>query len=220
VGENVLPGGGEVGFDRPGGFAECFLTLAANLHTLPGDFPPASAALIEPLALGVHGMREMKIQDRTSGLVIGDGTMGLIAAMLLRDITVRRIVLVGGRPWRLDMARRVGAMEVFDYHAGGLPAHERFPTVIEASGSAAGVETAIGAAADGGQVLVIGARTGVRTGDAGRGVRVFASRSSENAWTEAVRLAVEGGLFLNAVVSHRLPPAQFQKALDLARGED
>jgi NADPH2:quinone reductase len=218
AGENLLPGGREVGVDAPGGFAECFLTLAENLHTLPGDFPAGSAAQIEPLAVGVRGMRELKIEDRSTALVVGDGPMGLLMVSLLRDIAVRRIVLLGGRAWRLDMGRRVGAMHVFDYHAGGLAGGEVFPTVIEASGTPAGLQAAMAAAADGGRVLVIGNRPGVRAGSAPRAVTVLVSTGSVNAWTEAVRLAVEGGLFLNALVSHRLPPDRFQEAVDLARG--
>jgi threonine dehydrogenase-like Zn-dependent dehydrogenase len=220
AGENRLPDGAETGVDAPGGFAERFITRAENLHTLPGDYPPVSAAQIEPLAVGVRGMRALKIEDRTSAVVFGDGPMGLLMVSLLRDITVRRIVLVGGRPWRLDMGRRVGAIEIFDYHAGGLPAGERFPTVIEASGSPSGVAAAMNAASDGGKVLVIGERPGVKPGPGERGVGTFVSTGSENAWVEAVRLAVEGGLFLNAIVSHRLPPGRFREACDLARGRN
>jgi len=216
AGENLLPGGGEVGVNAPGGFGEFFLTRAENLHTLPQDFPPVSAAQIEPLAVGVRGMRAVAVSDKSSALVVGDGPMGLLMVSLLRDITVRRIVLLGGRPGRLDMGRRVGAMHVFDYHSGGLPAGEAFPTVIEVSGTPAGFEAAVAAAADGGRVLVVGNRPGVD--DAARGVRVVASTGSVDAWVEAVRLAVEGGLFLNALVSHRFPPARFREALDLARG--
>ncbi|MEK7477557.1 MAG: alcohol dehydrogenase catalytic domain-containing protein [Candidatus Coatesbacteria bacterium] len=218
TGENWLPIVREIGVDAPGGFAERFIARAEKLHTLPGDYPPTSAAQIEPLAVGVKGMRALKVEDKSSALVVGDGSMGLLMVSLLRDIAVRRIVLLGGRPWRLDMGRRVGAMHVFDRHAGGLPAGEVFPIVIEASGTAAGVEAALAAAAGGGRVLVIGNRPGVRAGPADRGVTVAVSTGSQDAWIEAVRLAVEGGLFLNALVSHRLPPDRFREALDLARG--
>jgi len=218
VGENRLPIVREVGVDAPGGFAEFFIVALDGIHTLPPEFPPASAAQIEQLAVGVRGMGELRVSDKTAALVVGDGPMGLLMVSLLRDITVRRIVLLGGRPWRLDMGRRVGAIEVFDYHAGGLPAGEAFPTVIEASGTAAGVASAMGAAAGGGKVLVIGPRPGVRSGPAERGVEVMVTTGSVNAWGEAVRLAVEGGLFLPALVSHRIPPGRFREAYDLARG--
>ena len=54
VAENVLADGGEVGFEHPGGYAECLITEARNVHLLPADFPLATAALIEPLAVCVR----------------------------------------------------------------------------------------------------------------------------------------------------------------------
>ena len=49
VAENVLADGREVGFEHPGGYAECFVTEAANLYLIPGDFPPALGA-----GIGAH----------------------------------------------------------------------------------------------------------------------------------------------------------------------
>ena len=55
VAENVLADGGEVGFEHPGGYGQYLLTEARNVHPLPEDFPPTTAALIEPLAVCVRG---------------------------------------------------------------------------------------------------------------------------------------------------------------------
>ena len=52
VAENVLADGGEVGFEHPGGYAECFLTEARSLHPLPAGLGLETAALIEQAQLG------------------------------------------------------------------------------------------------------------------------------------------------------------------------
>ncbi len=55
VGENVLSGGGEVGFEHPGGYGQFFVTEAKNIYPLPADFPLATAAMMEPLASTTSG---------------------------------------------------------------------------------------------------------------------------------------------------------------------
>ena len=46
VAENVLPGGGEVGFEHPGGYGEFLVTEAANVHVVPDNLPMPVAALV------------------------------------------------------------------------------------------------------------------------------------------------------------------------------
>ena len=62
VAENVLADGGEVGFEHPGGYGEYLVTEARNVQRLPADFPLAKAALIEPLAVTVRGMRRLRLE--------------------------------------------------------------------------------------------------------------------------------------------------------------
>jgi threonine dehydrogenase-like Zn-dependent dehydrogenase len=63
VAENVLRDGGEVGFEHPGAYAEYFLTEAVNVYPLPVDFPLTIAILTEPLAVALHGLRRVGIND-------------------------------------------------------------------------------------------------------------------------------------------------------------
>jgi hypothetical protein len=73
VAENVLADGGEVGFEHAGGYGQYFLTEAKNVYPLPDEFPPAVAALIEPLAVCVRALRRLRLEDRGWALVLGDG---------------------------------------------------------------------------------------------------------------------------------------------------
>ena len=83
VAENVLSDGGEVGFEHPGGYGEYLLTEAANVHVLPDDFPLPEATLIEPLAVAVRALRRLRLENRSSALVFGDGPIGLLILLLL-----------------------------------------------------------------------------------------------------------------------------------------
>ena len=119
VAENVLADGGEVGFEHSGGYGQYFLTEAKNVHPLPDEFPPAVAALIEPLAVCVHSLRRLRLEDHGSALVLGDGPIGLLMLLLLKAEKVQRLALLGGRPSRLTLARELAGCAVLNYHEAG-----------------------------------------------------------------------------------------------------
>jgi threonine dehydrogenase-like Zn-dependent dehydrogenase len=238
VAENVWADGGEVGFEHPGGYGEYFLTEAANVYPLPDSFPLTTAALIEPLAVCVRGLRRLRIEDKRRALVIGDGPIGLIMVMLLRRAGVEEIVLVGGRPGRLAVGRERGAAKTLNYHEvsdslsaairgiGGDP----FPNVLEVSGTHASIAAALEVVAHGGHVLVLGDYNGARADFAWndllhREIELIGSNASAGAWPEAVRLAIacpafpgtEDSLPLARLVTHRLPAERFAEGIELMR---
>lgn len=231
VAENVLSDGGEVGFEHPGGYGEYLVTEARLVHCLPPDFPFEVAALIEPLAVSVRGLRRLHLVDRRGALIFGDGVIGLLMLMLLLRAGVERVVLVGGRERRLRLATELGAAATVNYHATGdrlaAAIHDvearTFPNVIEASGSVAAAQAGLELAGLGGHVLLLG--------DYGDGcasfrwnrllhgeIELIGSNASAGAWPEAVRLAVSGELPLACLISHRLPAVHFAEGIQLARG--
>ncbi len=228
VAENVLADGGEVGFEHPGGYAEYLLTEARNVQTLPDDFPLAVATLIEPLAVSVRGMR--RLDDKRSAFVFGDGPIGLLMLMLLHRAGVEDVMVVGGRPQRLAVAMELGATQTLNYHqvSGDLPAavhkthSQRFPNVIEASGSPAAMQASLDLVAQGGRILVLGDYAGARADFPWnhllhQEIELIGSNASAGAWPEAVRLAVSGELSLERLISHRLLAAQFAEGIELMR---
>ena len=230
VAENVLSDGGEEGFERPGGYGQFLITEASKVQVLPADFPPAEAALIEPLAVSVRGMRRLRLEGEKAALIFGDGPIGLILVMLLRRAGVEEIDLAGGRPARLALSRDLGASNVLNYHevrgelAGAVRGcfGHRFLIVVEASGSAKALEAALDVAELGAKILILG--------DYGRAKADFlwnrllhgelvliGSNASAEAWPEAVRLACEERLPLSRLITHRLAAERFEEAIDLAR---
>ncbi len=231
VAENVVRDGGEVGFEYPGGYAEYFLTEAANVLPLPEGMCAAEAALIEPLAVCLRGLRRHRLEDANSAVIFGDGPIGLLFLMLLVRAGVRHIVLAGGRPDRLALAKRLGAHATVNYHAAGntlTTAVEqalggKCANILETSGSGRAFETAFAVAGRGAKVLVLG--------DYGEGrasfpwntvlhheLELIGSNASAGAWPEAVQLAVQGHLPLAQLVSHRFPVSRFAEAMELVKG--
>ena len=116
VAENVLADGGEVGFEHSGGYGQYLVTEARNVYLLPESFPPTTAALIEPLAVCVRAVGRLRLEDRRSALIFGDGPIGLLMLLLLRWVNVECVAVVGGRAARLALAEEFGATAALNYH--------------------------------------------------------------------------------------------------------
>ena len=229
VAENVLADGGEVGFEHPGGYAQYVLSEERNIHPLPANFPLDAAALIEPLAVVVRALRRLRLEDKRSALVCGDGPVGLLAVLLLRQAGVEEIVLLGGRAPRLAIGAELGASAVLDYHSLSGPLsgairqqHGPFANVIEASGAPEAMFAALEVSAHAGKVLVVGDYGAARADFPWNQLlhhewELIGSNASAGAWPEAVRLAVEERLPLARLVSHRVPAADFQTGFDLTK---
>jgi threonine dehydrogenase-like Zn-dependent dehydrogenase len=233
VAGNVWADGGEVGFEHPGGYAEYFLTEAQNVHPLPADIPPAAATLIEPLAVGVRALRRLRVQHEPAALVCGDGPIGLLLLVLLRQAGVGTVALAGGRDLRLRLARELGAGATINSLAAGDDAAAALgrilpspcPLLLEASGSPQALAALLSVAPRGARVLVLG-DYGAGRADfpwnqvLHRELELIGSNASAGAWPEAVRLAPVLLPQLTRLVSHRLPAARFAEGIARLRERD
>ena len=232
VAENVLTGGGEVGFEHPGAYGEYFLTEARNIHILPDNFLMNKAALIEPLAVVTRALKRLRLAKDQEVLISGDGPIGLLSLMWLRQAGVEKIMLVGGREGRLALARTLGATATFNFMQLGsdlIPTLQKqavgtFPIIVEASGSAVGLENALQIIAKQGQLLLIGDYQDARANFSWNRLihgelTMMGSNASAGAWDEAVKLAVEEHLPLERLISHTFPAARFEEAFTLVRSQ-
>ncbi|WP_052460772.1 zinc-dependent alcohol dehydrogenase [Microbacterium gorillae] len=81
--------------ERDGGMADEIIVPASALIELPAGLDVANACLIEPIAVGLHGLHRAELTAGERLLVIGGGAVGLLAAATGRalgaevDIAVR-----------------------------------------------------------------------------------------------------------------------------------
>jgi 2-desacetyl-2-hydroxyethyl bacteriochlorophyllide A dehydrogenase len=134
---------------RPGGAAALVAVPSANLHPVPEGLSPRTAVLAEPGVTVLHAIERVGDVKGANALVVGAGTLGLLAAQLLsaRDATVE--VLDRGVD-RRAVVDRTGATLQTDVRPGA------YDVVIEAAGIPAGVAAAVDAAAPGAQIAVTG----------------------------------------------------------------
>jgi threonine dehydrogenase-like Zn-dependent dehydrogenase len=119
---------------HPGAFAE-FLTLPeANLHTVPDAMPDERAVFAEPVAAACEVLDQVRIAKDSEAAVLGDGKLGLLIAQVLA-LHGAKVSLYGHHDNRLKIVQRAGVKR-------GL-AGRRYPVVVDATGSAAGLAQAV-----------------------------------------------------------------------------
>lgn len=89
------PKQGGIGYNYGGGLAERVVVPTMNLHRLPDKVPLEYAALIEPFAVAIHGIRKVGITDWTNHnvLVIGGGPVGFALIIALRAYWPKKIIV-------------------------------------------------------------------------------------------------------------------------------
>jgi threonine dehydrogenase-like Zn-dependent dehydrogenase len=108
---NLCPERYLVGVAVPGGFASTVSVPERCLLAMPADMDARLGALVEPLANGVHAIRQGAPGGAASAVVIGAGTIGLgcMQAALLHGI--ERVSVIERHPTRRNQALRLGAHE-------------------------------------------------------------------------------------------------------------
>lgn len=143
-----------LGWDMPGGFAEQVVVPAENAHPLPNGADPLHAALADPAAVAIHGLRCNPIASPGHLAVVGAGTVGLLTALYAHQQGWKvTIVHRDGRPPCEAVAKAVRA--AFRSPATLSP-QQAFDVVVDAASGAdpAPLGVALRLVGDGGTIIV------------------------------------------------------------------
>lgn len=99
-----------MGPDR-GGFAEFAVVPACHSFAMPDSLPKHYAALVEPFAVGLHGVHTAEISSGEDVLVIGAGGVGLTTTAWARAKGARRVTVADPDPQRRESATAMGATD-------------------------------------------------------------------------------------------------------------
>jgi (R,R)-butanediol dehydrogenase/meso-butanediol dehydrogenase/diacetyl reductase len=91
-----------------GGFAEFVASSERTTIKLPASLSLADGALIEPLAVGLHGVSLARIQPGDRVLVIGAGPIGLGAVFWARKLGAGAIAVTASSRQREGLAMQLG----------------------------------------------------------------------------------------------------------------
>lgn len=96
------------GIDKDGGMAEYALVPEKALVPLAAHMDLKLGALIEPIAVAVHNIRDTGFRPGDNALVIGAGPIGLCIALCLRHFGATDIVVAETDEKRLSIAHEMG----------------------------------------------------------------------------------------------------------------
>lgn len=123
---------------RDGSLAEYLAIPTASLHIVPDAVSDRSAVFVEPLAAAFQIMAQVHIRPTDRVCVLGDGRLGLLAALALK-LGPSAPDLVGKHPEKLAVAsdQKINTILLEE-----MPPEQTYDLVIEATGRPEGFETA------------------------------------------------------------------------------
>lgn len=231
LGHGHLGGNDWFGVTHDGAAQELFTVAADMCFAVPDNVDMLTAAIIEPFACVLNGVRGIGGFDSSDTVhVYGLGAIGL-AAVLQAVIAGARVIAIDPSEKRRGIALQLGAVGALDPLEGpvterteALAGRADADVVIEASGASSAQASALESAAQNGRVLFMGlsrprsepTRIGLIQE---RNLTVSASTGAPLAiWEPAIRYVAQAGVDLGIMVSSILP---FSEAPDaFARAEN
>ena len=216
-----------IGVHVDGGFAEQVVIPEANAIESNG-LDPGVVALQEPMGNAVHAAFVEPIQGR-SVLVTGCGPIGLCAVGIARAAGASVVIATDTEPYRLELARTMGADHALDAADPETDARIREATggdgvevVLEMSGAKPALDQALRAVTRGGRISLLGIFGEPPTVDLSelvimQGLRLHGiyGRRIYDTWERTQSLLRSGALDVSPIITHRLDLADWQQAFDL-----
>lgn len=210
----------------PGAMAGRVAVAADHLHPLPPSISFEEGALVQPLSVGLHAVRDRGvILAGETVLVVGAGPIGLSILTAARQVGSRVLVSDYLRH-RLDLALDLGAWRAIDARsdvvaiARNITGGYGVDAAFEAAGGATGMSlaTAYAATARGGRVVIVGSFSAptlpLAIGDIRAGeIDVRGSQAHPAVFDDVIESIATRATPAQRMISHRLPMSEAAAAL-------
>ena len=216
-----------IGVHTDGGFAERVVIPEANAIESNGLDPARRRA---PGADGQRRPRSLRGADRgRTVLVTGCGPIGLCAVGIAKAAGAALVVATDTEPFRLELARTMGADLALD--AADPSTEERIrdatdgdgvEVVLEMSGAAPALDSALRVITRGGRISLLGIFGEPPTVDLServimQGLRLYGiyGRRIYDTWERTQALLRSGSLDVSPIITHRLDLSEWERAFEL-----
>src|SRR5690606_13700140 len=193
-----------------GGFSSYIDAIPAQCVPVPPDLPYEAAALAEPLAVALHAVaRAGSLRDRNVA-VLGGGPIGLMLLLAAKLEGVRSVVVIDIAAAPLAFADKLGADRVVNAASGPPDFGDGVDVVFEATGSPAGLASAIAATRRGGVLVQVGNLPGGQisvpaAAIVAKELSVFGTFRFGREYNRAVELITSGAVDVTRLITARLP---------------
>lgn len=220
-----------------GGFAEYVLVPVWNLLPLPESISYEEAAMLEPVCVARHALRQVGDIQGKSICIFGPGTIGLLMAQWASLLGATKIILVGTKPQQKELAESLGdfafcngseedATEFVKKETNG----SGVDIAIEGVGNNDTLSSCLTVVKPGGAVLLVGnphsdaqLEKAVFWQILRKQLKLYGTWNSsyhgalESDWTEALEAIESGKLKPGLQITHKLSFEQLQEGLQIMK---
>ncbi len=197
------------GWGIDGAFAGSVAMPAHLLHRIPDGLPDRVAALTEPMAVTVTALARGRVEAGDTVVIVGPGPVGILCAIAVRAMGAAHVLVVGrSESDRLRFAATLGFATATDGAVDlvtELTAGRGADVVVDASGSAEAIATALTLVRRRGRFVAIG-MSGRATVSVPWDLAItravdmtFSMSSSGSAWDPAISILARSAPGLDAM---------------------
>ena len=213
-----------MGFQAPGTAAHFFAVDAAKVTPLPDSFSLEDGAMIEPLAVAVHAVKQAGDVKGKDVVVIGAGPIGNLVAQTAKGMGARKVMITDVSDFRLDIARECGieecvntTKEAFGDAMVRVFGPDKADLIYDCAGNNTTMGEAIAHARKGSTIILVAVFAGMASIDLAvvndHELEIKSSMMYRHEdYLEAIRLVEQNRINLRVLVSKRFPFRQYQDA--------
>jgi threonine 3-dehydrogenase len=224
---NLCPNTSGVGVNRAGAHAEYLSIPVTNVWAADPGIPLEVTSCFDPLGNATHSALSFDVLGEDV-LVTGAGPIGCMAAAIARYAGARYVVVTDINPYRLGLARRMGATLALDVRTEtvedaqtSLGMKEGFDVGLEMSGNPDAFRSMLANMCHGGKIALLGIlpQTEIDWDHVvfnGLTIKGIYGREMYETWYK-MTVMIQGGLDIMPLITHQFHYTDFEKAFEVMR---
>jgi threonine 3-dehydrogenase len=214
-----------VGVNRPGAFAELIALPMTNIWRHNPGIDQEVAAIFDPFGNAVHTALSFPVLGEDV-LITGAGPIGIMAIPVVRHAGARHVVITDLNPFRLELARKMGATLAINPNEVPLPAVQKqlgmtegFDVGLEMSGNPQALRDMVANMSHGGKIAVLGIPAKEMQFDLRQvifnmlTIKGIYGREMYETWYK-MSVLLESGVDISPVITHRFGYKDFEQGFD------
>ncbi len=204
-----------LGFDAHGSHAQHVAVPNYSLYKLPDSVSDKQGALIEPLSVAMHGVRQGQVKLGDTVVIVGAGTIGLCALAVAKAAGAAQVFVSEPMPFRRARAAEMGAT-VLDPNDGDIVRQLRDMTsgpgadvALDCVGTEASLNSALALSRRAGRVVLVGvmtSRPAIDIDKIGLDEReLTGSLAYANDFQRSIALVADGRVKLDGLITAEIP---------------
>ena len=225
---HLCPHTSGIGVNRDGVFAEYLQIPMTNVWYADARLPTDILSCFDPLGNAVHTALSFDVLGEDV-LITGAGPIGCMATAIVKHAGARFVVVSDVNPYRLELARRMGAtlavdarQETIEDAQKRLGMKEGFDVGLEMSGNGSAFRSMLANMCHGGKIAMLGIPEPNMQVDwnlvvfNGLTIKGIYGREMYETWYK-MTVMIQSGLDITPIITHRFHYSEFEEAFAVMR---